>query len=111
MPSLFFCVHYSITDGDCEYGTDCIAEIQNGSFLSQEDVRKLLLKECVASEFGEPDEIEIDKEDLNRVWEIGHCRRGELENYFTIPENDYEVMKKYILSYTITPENKAFVFR
>jgi hypothetical protein len=110
--SVYLFVHYAIRDADTKYGNDVVVEIKNGSCLSREDIDKLLVKQVLASEFGDEDDYEIDENEPERVvWESSMERCAELDEAKKIPQKDFDVLKRYIPHETVEPENNTFVFR
>jgi hypothetical protein len=95
-----FCwVHYSIRDGEIEYGENEPVVI-DGHF-DKEDKRlwKLLLFQLIGdNEFGmEISEMEEEFDAENdQLTESGGYRIGEIEDITVIPEQDFEVLKKYM---------------
>jgi hypothetical protein len=99
-----------MTDGDSSYGCDAVVKIKGGSAISEETIEKLLINEVIKTEFGEPNDpdIEVDSDNSKRIWECGHERCCELNGWKKISINHFEILKQYIVNHEFDAPKETF---
>lgn len=107
-------VHYSIHDGEIEYGdrtvfeiTDLADNIDIQAPKVNDLIMKALVKQLAYENFSieDADELKenIDEEDSSRVWEDGQAwgRCLEVEEFKEIPKEHYDILKIYLYGETL----------
>ena len=101
MSKTYCWVHYSIRDGDTQYGSNEPVVIEGDFNPEDEKLWKLLLFKLIGEdEFGmEADEMEDATEKDGTTFQMTECggyRIGEIEDIKVIPQADFDVLKNYM---------------
>lgn len=102
MVSKYLLIHYSIRDGEIEYGDKVLVEMEVKPETTEE-VIDLALKRMLGNDnFGE----ENDDWELNEDGQVEGCggeyRILELEDKKEIPKEHFDILKLYMMAETLT---------